>query len=61
MLPPLCTRVILLMSAGMADLLRMEQQVAIGFLYHLMLMVLSLAICTSRSRMGIQPKGWLEG
>ena len=29
---PLCTRMILLVLAGMADLLRMEEQVGMGFL-----------------------------
>ena len=37
---PLCIRVILLVAAGMAEEVRMETEVAMGFLNHRKLMVL---------------------
>ena len=61
MVTPCCTRVILFTGAGMAERLRMVYLDAMGFLYHFQSTVLSAAIRTSRSRIGIQPEGWLEG
>ena len=48
-------------AAGIADLFKMAKFVAMGFLNHLKLTVLSGAICTCRSKIGIQPLGCLEG